>query len=135
MPTSADVVYLDTSALVKLLVEEADTAALRRSLRSFGRRVSSALLKVELLRTVKRAGVPRLLVTARRQLAHINLIATDDDLLERAAAIEPATLRSLDAIHLASAMSLGAELGALMTYDDRMGAAATALGLPVLTPR
>ena len=132
---SAEVAYLDASAVVKLLVREAETAALRRRLTSWPRRASSALLRVELLRTVRRAGLPRLMEGARRQLASIDLIRLDDDVLERAAQIEPTTVRSLDAIHLAAALGLGADLAAVVTYDARMSTAAQALGLPVIAPR
>lgn len=132
---SADVAYLDASAVVKLLVREAETQALRRRLRSWPRRASSALLRVELLRTVRRAGLPRLMEGARRHLAGIDLIRVDDDLLERAAEIQPPTVRSLDAIHLAAALSLGSDLAAVVTYDTRMSSAAQALGLPVIAPR
>jgi uncharacterized protein len=132
---SAEVAYLDASAVVKLLVQEAETTALRRQLKSWPHRAASALLRVELLRTVRRAGVPRLMEGARRQLASIDLIRLDDDLLERAAEIEPSTVRSLDAIHLATALSLGGDLAAVVTYDTRMGTAARALGLPVIAPR
>lgn len=72
---------------------------------------------------------------ARRQLAGIDIIRIDDDLLERAAEIELSTVRSLDAIHLATALSLGSDLAAVVTYDARMSAAAQALGLPVIAPR
>jgi predicted nucleic acid-binding protein len=132
---SAEVAYLDASAVVKLLVREAETTALRRRLKSWPRRASSALLRVELLRTVRRAGLPRLMEGARRQLARIDLIRLDDDLLERAAEIEPSTVRSLDAIHLATALGLGGDLAAVVTYDARMSTAAQALGLPVIAPR
>jgi predicted nucleic acid-binding protein len=121
--------------VVKLLVREAETTALRRRLKDWPHRVSSALLRVELLRTVKRAGLPRLMVGARRQLASIDLVRLDDDLLERAAEIEASTIRSLDAIHLATALSLGSDLAAVVTYDSRMSTAAQALGLPVIAPR
>lgn len=132
---SAEVAYLDASAVVKLLVREAETTALRRRLKEWPHRVSSALLRVELLRTVRRARLPRLMEVARRQLASIELIRLDDDLLERAAGIEPSTVRSLDAIHLATALSLGSDLAAVVTYDSRMSTAAQALGLPVIAPR
>jgi len=131
---SAEVAYLDASAVVKLLVQEPETPALRRRLKSWPRRASCALLRVELLRTVRRAGVPRLMERARRQLASIDLISLDDDLLARAAQIEPPTVRSLDAIHLAAALGIGPDLGAIVTYDARMSAAAQALGLPVIAP-
>ena len=132
---SAEVAYLDASAVVKLLVREAETTGLRRRLKDWPHRVSSALLRVELLRTVRRAGLPRLMEGARRQLASLDLIRMDDDLLERAAEIEPFTVRSLDAIHLATALSLGGDLAVVVTYDARMTIAAQALGLPVIAPR
>lgn len=132
---SAEVAYLDTSAVVKLLMREPETAALRRRLRSWRKRSSAALLRVELLRAVKRAGLPRLLAEARRQLRGISLIRLDDDLLERAAELEPPSVRSLDAIHIAAALSLGPDLAAIITYDERMSQAAAAIGLPVVAPR
>lgn len=132
---SADVAYLDTSAAVKLLVDEPETVALRRKLSAWSKRASAALLRVELLRTIKRSGLPRLLEPARRELARISLIALDEGLLERAAELEPATVRSLDAIHLAAAIGLGSDLGAVVTYDARMSEAAQAIGLPVIAPR
>jgi|SRR5712691_1076841 len=132
---SAGVAYLDASGVVKLLVREAETTALRRRLRSWPRRALSALLHVELLRTVRRGGLPSLMEGARWQLASIDIIRMDDDLLERAAEIESSTLRSLDAIHLASALGLGSDLAAVVTCDARMSAAAQALGLPVIAPR
>ncbi|TMD18321.1 MAG: type II toxin-antitoxin system VapC family toxin [Chloroflexi bacterium] len=88
---SADVAYLDTSAVVKLLVQEPETAALRRRLAGWPRRASAALLRVELLRAVRRAGLPRLMEGARRQLASIHLIRLDEELLDRAAQLEPVT--------------------------------------------
>lgn len=132
---SADVAYLDASAAVKLLVEEPETAALRLRISAWSKRASAALLRVELLRTIKRAGLPRLTEHARLELGRIYLIALDDGLLERAAEMEPPTVRSLDAIHLAAALGLGADLGAVVTYDARMSEAAQALGLPVIAPR
>jgi predicted nucleic acid-binding protein len=132
---SAEVAYLDASAVVKLLMQEPQTAALRRRLTAWPRRASASLLRVEVLRTVKRAGLPRLLADARRQLAAIHLIRLDDELLERAAELEPPGMRSLDAIHLAAALGLGADLAAVVTYDARLSDAAQALGLPVIGPR
>lgn len=131
---SADVAYLDTSAVVKLVMRERETTALRRDLRHWPRRASSSLLRVELLRAIKRAGLPRLGAPARRHLTAISLIRIDDGLLERAGDLDPASLRSLDAIHLASAMALGSDLGVVVTYDDRMLQGAAALGLPTTSP-
>jgi predicted nucleic acid-binding protein len=132
---SAEVAYLDASAVVKLLMHEPETPALRRRLPAWPRRASAALLTVEVLRTIKRAGLPRLMAEARRQFASIHLIRLDDELLDRAAELEPPGMRSLDAIHLAAAIGLGNDLGALVTYDARMSDAAQALGLPVIGPR
>ena len=132
---SADVAYLDTSAVVKLLVRERESAALRRWLRSRQRRASAALLRVELVRAARRAGLPRLVVESRHLIGALHLIRLDDSVLDRAADLDPVTIRSLDAIHLAAAASLGDDLAAVVTYDERMIEAANALGLPVATPR
>jgi uncharacterized protein len=131
---SADVAYLDTSAAVKLLMSERESPALRRWLRRRPVRASAALLRVELVRVVRRAGLPRLLPEARKLLAGVHLIRLDDALLDRSADLEPIELRSLDAIHLAAAASLGDDLAAVVSYDDRLLAAATSLGLPTATP-
>ncbi len=132
---SAEVAYLDTSAVVKLLVRERETTALRRELRRWPRRASSTLLRVELLRAIKRAGLPRLSAPARQHLAALSLIRMDEALLDRAGDLDPASLRSLDAIHLASALTLGNDLGVVVTYDDRMLQGASALGLHTASPR
>jgi predicted nucleic acid-binding protein len=131
---SAEVAYIDTSAAVKLLMNERESPALRRWLRRRPVRASAALLRVELVRVVRRAGFPRLVPDARRLLAGIHLIRLDDALLDRSADLEPTELRSLDSIHLAAAASLGDDLAALVCYDDRMLAAAASLGLPTAAP-
>jgi uncharacterized protein len=131
---SADVAYLDTSAAVKLLMAERESPALRRWLRQRPARASAALLRVELVRVVRRAGLPRLIPEARRLVAGVHLIRLDDALLDRAAGLDPTELRSLDSIHLAAAASLGDDLAAVVSYDDRLLAAATSLGLPTATP-
>jgi len=131
---SADVAYLDTSAAVKLLMTEPESAALRRWLRRRPARASAALLRVELVRVVRRAGLPRLLPEARKLLSGVHLIRLDDALLDRAAELDPTEIRSLDSIHLAAAASLGDDLAAVVSYDDRLLAAATSLGLPTAMP-
>jgi predicted nucleic acid-binding protein len=131
---SAEVAYLDTSAAVRLLMTERESAALRRWLRRRPERASAALLRVELIRVVRRAGVPRLIPQARKLLAGVHLIRLDDALLDRAAELDPTELRSLDSIHLAAAASLGDDLAAVVSYDDRLLAAAASLGLPIATP-
>lgn len=129
--------YLDSSALVKLVRREAETGALRRYLRRHASDdlVSSDLARVEVVRAVL-AGGPLAIAHARRVLARLHLMGLDVDLLQAAAGVATAvSLRSLDAIHLASAQLLGAELRAVLTYDARLASAAEALGLPVEAPR
>jgi predicted nucleic acid-binding protein len=131
---SAEVAYLDTSAAVKLLMTERESPALRRWLRRRPERASAALLRLELVRVVRRAGVPRLIPEARKLLAGVHLIRLDDALLDRAANLDPTELRSLDSIHLAAAASLGDDLAAVVSYDERLLAAAASLGMPIATP-
>ena len=131
---SADVAYLDTSAAVKLAIREPETQALRRVLRGWPRRASSSLLRLELMRAVARTGRPGAVAQARRELTDIQLVRIDDEMLDRAIGLQPARLRSLDAIHLATALALGGDLAAVVTYDARMAEAALALGLPVSAP-
>jgi predicted nucleic acid-binding protein len=89
---------------------------------------------VEVVRAVS-AGGPSAVAHARRQLARIDQLAIDRDLLDAAATLAPGTvLRSLDAIHLAAAHALGSELRSVLTYDHRMQDAATALGIAVDAP-
>lgn len=127
-------VYLDSSALVKLVVAERESAALRRYLRSQPQRASCALARVEVMRAVRPQGGAAV-GRARRLLRRLDLVQLDDELLDAAAALEAGILRSLDAIHLAAAETLADELAAIVTYDDRMTAAARLLGLPVVAPR
>jgi len=131
---STEVAYLDTSAAVKLLMTEPESAALRRWLRQRPKRASAALLRVELVQVVRRAGLPRLIPEARKLLAGVHLIRLDDALLDGAADLDPTELRSLDSIHLAAASSLGDDLAAVVTYDERLLTAAAYLGLPTATP-
>lgn len=121
------VVYLDSSALVKLVVAEPESEALRRYLRSHRRRVSCALACVEVVRAVRAHGAPAI-ARARDLLTRLDLLRIDDLLLDRAASLDPVVLRSLDAIHLAAAQLLGEDLDTLVTYDARMVQAAAALG-------
>ena len=128
--------YLDSSALVKLVQREAESDALRRYLRAHraDERVASEVVRVEVVRSVLPGGAPAV-AHARRQFARLYLMVMDRDLLDRAATLAPAAvLRSLDAIHLATAQLLGSELRAVVTYDVRMGQAALSLGLTVVSP-
>jgi predicted nucleic acid-binding protein len=127
------VVYLDSSAIIKLIIAEAESTALRRYLRRRPERVSCALTRVEVIRAVRLHGSAAVR-RARQALRRIDLLYLDDELLEDAATLETGVLRSLDAIHLAAARSLGDELEAVVTYDDRMRLAAERLGIPVDAP-
>lgn len=126
-------VYLDSSALVKLAVQEPESAALRKHL---GRRhdwVSSALATTEVLRAVLPGGEAAI-SSARGVLARCDLIRVNNRVLADAGLLMPYELRSLDAIHLASAGRLGGDLAELITYDERMAAAARTVGHRVSAP-
>jgi predicted nucleic acid-binding protein len=130
------VIYLDTSALVKLVALEAESAALRRFVAKAdpSSLVTSALSRAELLRAAHRHGgqaVPK----AREVLDAVATITITEALLDSAGSLAPATLRTLDAIHLTTALELGADLVALIAYDVRLLAAARDAGIPTLTPR
>jgi uncharacterized protein len=125
--------YLDSSAIVKLVVRERESSALRAYLRRRGPYVSSALARTEVSRTMLPLGV----AAGRRAqdvLGRIELVRVGTEVLSRAGALLPADLRSLDAIHLATALLLGRSLRAVVTYDTRMEAAASALGVPTAAP-
>lgn len=126
------VVYLDSSALVKLVVREPESAALRSYLRSTSSRVSSALARVEVLRAVMPHGAGTA-ARARQLLERTSLLALDDTLLDAAGSLDLPGLRSLDAIHLAAARAVQ-PLRALVTYDRRLAEAAASLGLEPVAP-
>lgn len=128
--------YADTSAVIKLLVEETDSKAFAAfyDAHSDAEWVSSDLLRIELTRAVARA-MPALLPDARELLLAFSCIAIDDDIVEGAITEPDRGLRSLDAIHLATARILAPELDALVTYDDRLLRAATDAGLVIVSPR
>lgn len=127
-------VYLDASALVKLVIAEPESPALRRYLAGEPERASCVLARVEVPRAVRGHG-PAALGRARRLLGRLYLVQVDDGLLEAAAALDPGVLRSLDAIHLAAAQVFGNDLTALVTYDRRMAEAADLVALTVTAPR
>jgi predicted nucleic acid-binding protein len=127
------ITYVDASAIVKLVVRERESAALRRYLRRHGAPVSSALARTEVMRAVLPFGAAALR-RAREVLGRFELVRVNDRVLATAGELEPPELRSLDAIHLATACMLGASLGRVVTYDSRMAAGAKALGLAVAAP-
>jgi predicted nucleic acid-binding protein len=127
------VLYLDSSALVKLVVREPESDALRAYLAHDPERVTSSLSRTEVLRAIRPVG-PAAVELARRLLRRINLVRLDDALLDAAGLLEPVLLRSLDAIHLATAQLVAPDLDAVVTYDRRMAQAAAALGFAVAAP-
>ncbi len=131
---SGRAVYLDTSAFVKLIVAEPESVALRARLRRWPDRASATLLRTETVRALRRSGNDHLVGQARRLFRGVLLIRLDEPLLDHAGDLEAAELRSLDAVHLAAALSIGPDLGVLLTYDDRLREAALAQGLDVDSP-
>lgn len=127
--------YLDSSAIAKLVVREPETDALIALLSEWPERVSSALSRVEVMRAVRRAGDgEEVLARADEVLARIGLIHVDGGVLEIAAGLDHRHLRTLDTIHIATALSVGEDLGAMAAYDERMAAASEAAGITVLAP-
>ncbi len=128
--------YLDSSALVKLVQQESESGALRGFITDHksDTLVTCALARVEVVRAVWGGG-HRAIEQARRQLARLDQIVLGSALLDRAAGLTPEVqLRSLDAIHLAAAQAVGGDLRAVVTYDRRMADAAGAMGFVVQTP-
>lgn len=126
--------YLDSSAIVKLAVREPESLALRRYLRRRRPLVSSALARTEVLRALLPAG-DEAVAAGRKVLQRIDLVRISNRVLDDAAALLPSDLRSLDAIHLATAGRLGDDLGDLVVYDARIAEAAKRSGYRVVAPR
>jgi uncharacterized protein len=128
--------YADTSAVIKLLAEETDSRAFAAfyDTHADAEWVSSALLRVEVTRAVARA-LPALLPEARDLLLAFSCVAIDDDIVDGAMNEPDRGLRSLDAIHLATARIFAPELDAIATYDDRLIKAANDAGLTTASPR
>lgn len=130
-------IYFDSSALLKLVFEEAESTALAGWLEtrlSTVPPVSSELARIEVLRGCRRVD-PSALPVARALLAGIDLIPISAEIVDRASEIGDGLLRSLDAIHLASAAATGDELAAFVTYDHRLAGAAASEGFAVESPR
>jgi uncharacterized protein len=125
--------YLDSSAIVKLIVKEEESAALRRFLRGRQALVSSALARTEVKRAVLQLGVPAM-QRADDVLNRIELVRLNNSVLNAAGVLKPDELGSLDAIHLATAALFESTLSDLVTYDNRMASAARAQGWAVATP-
>lgn len=128
-------IYVDTSALAKLIWREAESDSLRRYLDDCpdDRLASSTLLAIEIRRAVLRqaaAWMPR----ADLVLTRVIQVPITDPIVESASRLPDPGLRSLDALHLATALLLKPELDAFLTYDKRLGAVAADHGLPVISP-
>jgi predicted nucleic acid-binding protein len=134
--TEQPVVYLDSSAIVKLIVDEPGSAELSEYLATRPSRASSRIAEVEVRRAIGRlseiADVDQDRVA--RVLAAITMVELGDSLAVAAGRLNPPALRTLDAIHLASAQELGVDLEAFVTYDGRLASAASGAGFPVIVP-
>lgn len=126
------VLYVDTSAFLKLLVAEQHSTALRRALAG-GELWSSILLDVESHRAARRLGVDRAMVASA--LDAVALVMPSETTYATARTVGTDALRTLDALHLATALELGDDLDAVVTYDTRLSAGCDAAGVAVLTPR
>ena len=128
--------YLDASALVKLATPEAETDALRAALETFDARVTNRPATVEVARAVLRRGADTaaLVADVSEAFSGLAIAELDPAIAESASRLGPPALRSLDAIHLASALALGEELDVFVTYDARLADAARAVGLEVIAP-
>lgn len=128
-------IYLDSSAVLKLVLLEAETSALEQWLGEHPDLpvVTSELGRVEVLRAARRVGggAP---AEARAVLADLDLVPLDRAVQDLASEVGDPTLRTLDTLHLASAVLLGADLTAFVVYDRRLATAAHAAGLPVVSP-
>ena len=125
--------YADASALVKLVVREPESAALAYEVAGWERLACSEIGEVEMVRAARRRG-PDALAAARRQLAATRLVPLSAEIRRVAGAVGDPALRSLDAVHLATALALGDDCDAMFVYDQRLARAAAALGLPVRAP-
>lgn len=126
------VAYVDASALTKLVLDEPGSPAMHRWYVESDRVLCSRIGVVETRRAAARGQPdPGQLDLILRS---VEVVEFDDDIGDRAAMITPVSLRTLDAIHVATAITLGPQVGAFVTYDDRLAEAARAVGLPVVRP-
>ncbi len=131
---NAHPIYLDSSALVKLIFEEPETPALERFLQAWPLRACSVIGQVEVRRIARRVADPRVDRHTRRVMTGLALINVDGAVLRHASELEPRGLRALDAIHLASALSLVPDVAGMVVYDTRLAGAARAAGLTTWAP-
>lgn len=131
--SASRVTYVDSSAIIKLAMSEPESTALRRYLRRKQPLVASALARTEVARSLLPFGAA---AVARGEdvLRRLDIVRVNDRVLRAAGAMLPLELRSLDAIHLATAKELGSDLARVCTYDQRMAIVATSLGMNVVAP-
>ena len=134
MSAKPTIAYVDSSALVKLVIPEPESGALRTELTAWEHHVSSALARVEVVRACARVDA-KARRTAEQVVDALDLISVDEGVLHEAAHLEPVELRSLDAIHVAAALVLGDALGVAIVYDDRLLQAMAAAGITTAAPR
>lgn len=126
--------YLDASAAIKLVVAEAESQALRAWITEQGPAlVASELLRVEVLRTCRRHS-QQALARAREVIDSVTVVSMTTDICIDAAGIDPAVMRSLDAVHIATALAIGDDLEGVVTYDQRMADGCRMYGLPIVAP-
>ena len=128
------VAYVDSSALLKLAVRESETSPLEHAALDFEGLIASRLAALECRRVVRRLSNKRLQQAVEDALDAIYLVELTPAILELAARLDPPMLRSLDAIHLATAISIDDPDLAVLTYDQRLAEAAAVNGLRVLQP-
>jgi predicted nucleic acid-binding protein len=127
--------YVDTSALVKLFKAERETEAFRTALTDWPVHVASELIRVEAICTARRLGGQDVLQRASEALERINLIPITPEIIELATAAHTPPLRAMDAIHLATALTMREDLGAVFVYDNDLHAATQAHHLNPLAPQ
>jgi uncharacterized protein len=125
--------YLDASAFVKLVIDQPESQALQAFLEGSPSIASSALARAEAVRALRHKG-PDALLGLREMLRAIDLVPVDEEILDAAGLLDPGILRTLDAIHLATAIAIGDDLDVVVTYDGRMLEAAALMGLPTASP-
>jgi len=127
--------YLDASGLVKLVLDEEHSDATRLFVSDARRNVTSRVGAVETVRACLRRTDGYDAERLGAVLADVEIVELDRSTGDRAAHLRPPGLRTLDAVHLATALELAGDLGAFVTYDERLADAARTLGLPVVSPR
>ena len=118
---------------MKLVVDERESSALRDLLERDPDQLASAIVEVEVVRAVRQVA-PELVPQAQRVVSQLAVVEVTEPIRMQAALLDPVRLRSLDALHLATALEVGDDLDGIVTYDTRMAGAAKSFDLAVLAP-